>query len=74
MREPCEYLEAPDYIERIDAATGRHEIIRDPAPELCMWALHAAARPGGMPPWVTRLVAPWRPGDCETCPCHVPKI
>lgn len=77
MREPCEFLVPPDAMIRVDARTGKETEIYDPPADLCSWALYQAERFRNAPPWLMREASPghlWRPGDCETCPCHVPKV
>lgn len=76
-RPPCEYLEAPDVLIRVDAATGEETRVDNPPADLCAWGLHAGERLKQMPPWVTRNAEAghlWRPGDCDGCPCYTPKV
>lgn len=76
-RTQCEYLVPPDVLIRVDAATGRETHVRNPAPDLCAWALYAADRLKGAPRWLVRNAEAghlWRPGDCDGCPCYVPKV
>lgn len=73
---PCEYLDAPEEMLRIDA-TGREQRVDHPPLMLCGWGEVAAARMKDMPPFVGREARGghhWRPGDCDACPCYVAKL
>ena len=77
MRGRCEYLEAPTSAWTLDAKTGRETEVIDPEPSLCGWAIHAAPKLKDTPPWLPRNAEAgylWRPGDCDECPCHVPRV
>jgi hypothetical protein len=76
-RGQCEYLVPPDAMFHVDDATGLETVIDNPTAEFCSWALYAAERLKNMPPWVEREASIghlWRPGDCDGCPCYVPKV